>query len=129
MYSGQNQSLYNNSPYKESGGNYNESSAGFIQPPMQPPRKKPLSPWIKFGIPAFIVIAVAAVVGGVLATRKNLSSNNGTTAGSGGSKGGNGTPSASGGNNGAPINTATDLQAAGRFAAATNSLYMIPVYP
>ncbi|KAG2014283.1 heparinase II/III family protein [Coprinopsis cinerea AmutBmut pab1-1] len=119
-----------NTPYKEGGAGFNESSTGFIQPPRAPvPKKKGVSPWIKFGVPVIIVIAIAAVVGGVLGSRKSSSDSgddgdsDGSTSGGKGGKGGSGSSGTPG------VATATDKLDAGRFATATNSKYMIPVYP
>ncbi|TFK22803.1 heparinase II/III family protein [Coprinopsis marcescibilis] len=131
---------YDNTPYKESNAAYAESSTGFL-PPRGPvaPQKRGLSPWIKFGVPIFIVVAVGAVVGGVLGSRKSSTSGtgNGTTAGGAAGNNGNGngnggrpaTGTGAGSGNNLAIATATDLLAAGRFAVTTNTQYMVPVYP
>lgn len=117
---------YNNNPYRDGGAGYNDSSVGFIQPQAPIQRKKGVSPWIKFGLPVLVVVAIAAVVGGILGTRKS-SSEDESASSSGGSKGGKGDDGKI--NSSAPIATATDKLAAGRFAVETQSKYMIPVYP
>ncbi|KAF8167740.1 chondroitin AC/alginate lyase [Crassisporium funariophilum] len=107
----------NQSPYG-SGDPYYNASTGFITPP-QAPVKKRTSNWIKIGIPVLIVIIIAAVVGGVLGSRK--STNNSNTSGSGSGSGTVGGAAAS--------SVASAKLALGRFATATDSLYMVPVYP
>ncbi|KAG2008563.1 heparinase II/III family protein [Coprinopsis cinerea AmutBmut pab1-1] len=117
-----------NTPYKEVG--FSDSSTGFIQPPQPPvPRthKKRISPWIKFGVPALIVIAIAAIVGGVLGSRKKSSDKNDDGNSEDSTDGGKDKNTDSGSLPG--IATVTDKLEAGRFATATNSKYMIPVYP
>jgi len=111
-------------PYPAGGAEYNESSTGFIQPPAAAPKKKGLSPWIKFGIPVAIVVIVAAVVGGVLGSKKSTgdADKDGESDTSGKDK--DEKVSATG-----AILTATAVNDAGRFATATNVQFMIPVYP
>ncbi|KAJ3516886.1 hypothetical protein NMY22_g14095 [Coprinellus aureogranulatus] len=104
----------NNSPYGASNAAYGESSTGFINNSI-PQKKKGLSPWIKFGIPVLIVVVVAAVVGGVLGTRKK-SGDGASSSGSGSSGDKDGAVDSK-----APIATATDILAAGVFATATQS--------
>src|SRR5690242_9490156 len=111
----------NNSPYGSSNPAYTEPSTGFINPHAAP-KKKGLSPWIKFGVPVLLAVIIAGVVGGVVATRKK--SGDGTTSSGSGSAGGKESVDSK-----APIATATDVLAAGVFATATNSKYMIPIYP
>ncbi|KAJ7492779.1 chondroitin AC/alginate lyase [Mycena latifolia] len=88
--------------YGSGGAYYNESSAGFITP--QRHNKKRTSNWIKFGIPVLLLIIAGGVVGAILATRK---------------KGNSSTAAAS----------ASAKLEVGRFATATNSEYMMPIYP
>jgi len=101
------------SPYGTGTPQYNESQSGFITPLPSP--KKRTSNWIKFGIPALIIIIIAGVVGGVVGSRK---SNKDASSSSGSSASGAAASSA-----------ASAKLAAGRFAVSTNSEYMIPVYP
>ncbi|KAJ2930733.1 hypothetical protein H1R20_g6367, partial [Candolleomyces eurysporus] len=112
-----------NSPYGNNDPAFTESATGFINPQGQavPPKKRGLSPWIKFGIPVALVVIVAAVVGGVLGSRKSSSSS------SSGSNSGKATGDEVPSN--APVATATNVLAAGRFATATDSKYMVPIYP
>jgi len=110
------------SPYGNAG--YSESSAAFI-PSSQGATSKPkkgLSPWVKFGVPVAIVVIAGAVVAGIFLSKKNSST---SADGKGGLAGGKDASVDSK----APIATATDLLAAGRFATATNTKYLVPVYP
>jgi hypothetical protein len=117
---------YNNNPYMEGGAGYNDSSVGFIQPQQPISRKKAgVSPWIKFGLPVLVVVAIAAVVGGILGTRKSTTDGDASSSSSGESKGGKDDKV----NSSAPIATATGKLEAGRYATATQSKYMIPIYP
>lgn len=105
-----------NHPYG-AGDPYYAESTGYITP-QKPAVKRGTSNWIKIGVPVLIVVIVAAVVGGVLGSR---AANKNTSASSNGNSG-----SSSGDNNspGASVN----LDEA-RFATATNSKYMQPLYP
>ncbi|KAF9527790.1 heparinase II/III family protein [Crepidotus variabilis] len=104
------------SPYGSGDPFYNEST-GYITP--QPAAKKAgTSPWIKFGIPVAIVIIIAAVVGGVVGSRHSSSSSS-----SSGASGGSKDPAA------AASSAASVKSALGRYATATNSKYMVPIYP
>ncbi|KAJ7681786.1 chondroitin AC/alginate lyase [Mycena rosella] len=104
----QNQASYSNNRYDE---------AGFVTPAG---RKKRTSNWIKFGIPLLILVIVAAVVGGVLGSRSKKSSSS-SAAASGGSS-----PEQSA----AAASSAVSAKLAiGRFATATNSEFMQPIYP
>lgn len=98
------------SPYNSGDPYYNESS-GFITPS---PAKKGTSNWIKFGIPVAIIVIVGAVVGGVLGSR----SSHGGSGGGGGKAAGNAESSA-----------ASVKAQLGRYATATNSDYLMPIYP
>jgi hypothetical protein len=101
-------------PYGAGDPFYNESS-GFIAPHAG---KKRTNNWIKIGVPVLILVIIGAVVGGVLGSRSGKSK----AAGSGGS--GN-----SGSDTAAESSAASVKLAVGRFATATNSKYMMPVYP
>lgn len=102
----------NNSPY----GNASHSeSAGFIAPASG--AKRGVSPWIKFGIPVGVVVILAAVLGGVLGSRASRNSDASAAADSSSSAAAAASSAAS---------AAHDL---GRFATATNSEFMVPVYP
>jgi uncharacterized membrane protein len=98
------------SPYASGDPYYNESS-GFITPSSP---KKGTSNWIKFGIPVAVIVIVGAVVGGVLGTR----SSHGGSGGGGGKAAGNAESSA-----------ASVKAQLGRYATATNSEYLMPIYP
>ncbi|KAJ7102093.1 heparinase II/III family protein [Mycena belliarum] len=89
--------------YGSGGQYYNDSSAGFITPGPQR-RKKQTSNWIKIGIPVLVLLIAGGVVGAILATRKKGTSSSASVASGGKTE-------------------------AGRFATATNSEYMIPIYP
>jgi hypothetical protein len=102
------------SPYGSGDPYYNESS-GYITP--HPAPKKGKSNWIRFGVPLLIVVIVAAVVGGVLGSRKSSSKD--TAASSSSSSGSAAQASAA----------ASAQKAIGIFATATNSYYMVPIYP
>lgn len=105
------------SPYGSGDPYYNESS-GFITPH---PAKKRTSNWIKIGVPVLILVIIGAVVGGVLGSRSHKSSNNnnGGSSGSSGSQSGESAASSA-------VSVKLDV---GRFATATNSAYMMPIYP
>ena len=102
-----------NSPYGSGDPYYNEST-GFITP-SQP--KKGTSKWIKIGIPVAVVVIAAAVVGAIFGIRasKNSSSSSSTSSGTSGD-------SSSG-------STASSGDGTGIFAVATDSLYLLPIYP
>lgn len=101
----------NNSPYANAS---HSESAGFIAPASG--AKRGVSPWIKFGIPVGVVVIVAAVLGGVLGSRASHNSNAAAAA-----------SSASG--EAAASSAASAAHDLGRFATATNSEFMVPVYP
>jgi hypothetical protein len=107
------QGLTANHPYG-AGDPYYAESTGFITP-QQPLKKKGLSNWIKIGVPVLILVIVAAVLGGVLGSR---AANNKDAASSDSSNGG------AAHSPGASIN----LEEA-RFATATDSQYLEPLYP
>lgn len=95
--------------YNESSDqNFSESSVGFIAP--QARTKKRTSNWIKFGIPALLLVLIAGgVVGAIIATRKNKGSSSAASSGTG--------------------TGSSNLDTDGIFATATNSEFMMPVYP
>lgn len=100
------------SPYASGDPYYNESS-GFITPATP---KKGTSNWIKFGIPVAVIVIIGAVVGGVLGSRSSHGSSGG--GGGGGKAAGKAESSA-----------ASVKNELGRYATATNSDYLMPVYP
>jgi hypothetical protein len=81
------------------------------------PRRR-ISNWIKIGVPVLLVVILAAVLGGVLGSRAANKNSDSSSSSSGSSSGGN-----SGNNAGGTITSG------GRFAVATNSEFMVPVYP
>lgn len=94
-------------------------------PPTAFHRKKPagLNPWIKYGVPVAIVAVIALVFGAIFGAKgsKRSASPSATAAAAPAEPSETGPTEA--------IATATNLLAAGRFATATDSKYMIPVYP
>ncbi|KAI6095512.1 chondroitin AC/alginate lyase [Pisolithus croceorrhizus] len=98
------------SPYGSGDPYYNEST-GYVTP--HRPQVKKTSNWIKFGVPAAIVIIVGVVVGAVLGTRAANKNASESAAGSSAAA-----TSAIGAKN--------DL---GIFPTGTDSLYMLPLYP
>jgi hypothetical protein len=100
----------NHSPYGSGDPYYNESS-GFITPL---PAKKRTSNWIKIGVPVLILVIIGAVVGGVLGSRSKSKSNAATS---------------SAGGDAAASSAASIKLDIGRFATATNSEFMMPIYP
>ena len=100
------------SPYG-SGDPYYNASTGYITPASP---KKPLNKWIKFGIPAAIVVIAGAVVAGVVASRHhshNSSSQSSSTSG----------------NPAAASSAVSAKNAVGIFPTATDSEFMVPIYP
>ncbi|EMD41934.1 hypothetical protein CERSUDRAFT_110490 [Gelatoporia subvermispora B] len=102
------------SPYGSGDPYYNEST-GFITPPKPPQRK---NNWLKIGVPVLIVVVVAAVVGGVLGSRSH---DNKSAAASGTQASATGAAAAS--------QAVSIKQALGVLPTATDSLYLLPVYP
>ena len=94
-------SLYDKteSPYSSRDPYYNQSSGYIAQP-----AEKHTSKWIKIGIPILILAIIGGAVGGILLSRNHKAS-------------------ASGGS------SASAAASVGIFAAATNSFYMVPIYP
>jgi len=80
------------------------------------PKKKGVSPWIKFGIPIALVVVAAAVVGGVVGARKSHNASASVINGPNGN--GNG-----GGGGGGDAQNALRV-----FPVSTNS-YELPIYP
>lgn len=103
----------NNSPYG-SGDPYYSASTGYITPA---PMKKRTSNWIKFGVPVLIVVIIAAVVGGVLGSRAHKN-NSSSAAGASSPQG-----------EAAASNAASIKNAIGVYPTATDSLYLLPIYP
>lgn len=97
------------SPYGSADPNKIESTGYIAQP-----HRKGVSNWIKIGVPVAILVVVGAVVGGVLGSRKHSdsSSNPGSAAASS-----------------AASSAASAKKEIGLFATATNSEYMMPIYP
>ncbi|TFK30808.1 heparinase II/III family protein [Coprinopsis marcescibilis] len=87
--------------------------------------KKPTSKWIKIGLPVAIVAAVivAAVLGGVLGSRAAArnAENRSAEANTNDKPGGNADAN--------PRPTNNNNAAIGRFATATNTQFMVPIYP
>lgn len=108
------QGLNANHPYA-AGDPYYAESTGFITP-QQAVKKRGMSNWIKFGVPLLIVVVVAAVLGGVLGSRK---SNNDAATSTSGNSSDSGTHGSG---------AALDLSDS-RFATATDSKYLEPLYP
>ncbi|KAJ7726399.1 heparinase II/III family protein [Mycena metata] len=97
----------------------NHNGSGFITPAT---RRKRTSNWIKFGIPVLLIVIVAAVVGGVLGSRKknNNSSSSAVTS----------SPQQSAASASAAAGAAASAKLAlGKYATATNSEFMMPIYP
>lgn len=104
-----------NSPYSQGspyGSTHNADpsrleSTGFIAG--GPTSKKGVSKWIKIGVPVALLIIIAAVLGGVLGSRHHSSSASAASA--------------------AASSAASAQKAIGVYATATNSEYMMPIYP
>lgn len=107
----------NPSPYGSGDPYYNESS-GFITPH---PAKRRTSNWIKFGIPVLVIVIIGAVVGGVVGSRHKNNNNSVSSSSNQGAGSSSGEAAAS--------SAASAKLAIGRFATATDSFYMVPVYP
>ncbi|KAK7053258.1 hypothetical protein VNI00_003884 [Paramarasmius palmivorus] len=97
------------SPYVDSSTN---ESTGFVSPE-ESPQKKRTSPWIKWVLPAIIVVLViiGAVLGGVLGSRASRKDSQSRSA------------------EAAASSAASARAEVGRFAQATNSEFMVPIYP
>lgn len=104
------QSVHNqHQVYQNNDPAFNQST-GFISPPK--PQKR-TSKWIKIGIPVAVLVIAAAVVAGVVASRKKSS----------------GSAASASSSSAAAAASASAKLAVGVFATATNSEYMIPIYP
>ncbi|KAG5644525.1 hypothetical protein DXG03_008267 [Asterophora parasitica] len=103
------------SPYGSGDPYYNEST-GFITPQTA---KKRTNNWVKIGVPVLIIVIIGAVVGGVLGSRSSSKSEGSKGSSSSGSKG---DPAAA-------SSVASAKLEIGRFATATNSEYLMPIYP
>ena len=78
------------------------------------PGKKPINKWILYGIP--LILAIGGLIAGiVIGTHKNTKSNSGTA-------GSNDVP-------GSASSAVSAKLAIGRFATATDSEFMVPLYP
>ena len=108
-HGGSSADLLDNSPYYHQSSGYIQSSA---------PGKKPISKWIKWGLPLFIVAAIAGIVVGVIVGRKNTNRSSSAS----GATGSNGVP-------GSASSVVSAKLSMGRFATATDSEFMVPVYP
>ncbi|KAJ7085693.1 chondroitin AC/alginate lyase [Mycena belliarum] len=102
---GQNHASYADNRYGDS---------GYITPAG---RKKRTSNWIKFGIPVLLVVIIAVAVGVVVGSRKKSSSPAASAAASAASA------------SAAASSAASAKLAIGRFATATNSEFLMPIYP
>lgn len=112
-----NANLHANSPYGSGDPYYNESS-GFITP--QKPKKQ-ISNWVRFGIPVLIVVIIAAVVGGVVASHHHNSNDSSSAAAAASTS----QPTGS-----AAVSQAISVKnAIGIYPTATDSYYMLPLYP
>ena len=102
----------NSTPYG-SGDPYYNSSTGYITPANP---KKSASKWIRFGVPVVVVVIAGAVVAAVLATRHHGN--------------GSGTSSKSDSGNPAAASSAISAKnAIGVYPTATDSEFMVPLYP
>ena len=101
----------NSSPYGSGDPYYNEST-GFITPSNP---KKGTSKWLKIGLPVAVVVIAAAVVGAIFGIRasKDSSSSSSSKSSSADSSGSSGSSN----------------DGTGMFATATDSLYLLPIYP
>ncbi|KZP04495.1 hypothetical protein FIBSPDRAFT_843895, partial [Athelia psychrophila] len=91
-------------------------STGFITAPAGA-KKGGVSKWIKIGVPVLILVIVGAVLGGVLGSRHHNSNSSTSSSASASSASAAASSAASAGN------------ALGVFATATNSEFMMPIYP
>lgn len=101
-----------------SGDPYYTASTGYITP--QPAPKKGLSKWIKIGVPLLVLATIAAVIGGVLGSRAKKSV---------GTNSSNGSSTGSSTGEAAASSVASVKLEIGRFATATDSEFMMPIYP
>jgi hypothetical protein len=97
-----------------SGDPYSNSSTGFISP-TNAKKSVGKNKWIKFGVPVGVLVVAGAVVAAVLATRHHGHNS-----------------SSSSKNSGSPAAASSAISAknaVGVFATATNSEFMVPLYP
>lgn len=107
----QQQQYPNSSPYG-SGDPYYNQSTGYITPQSAPKKRSNV---LKWAIPLAILVVIGAVVGVVLGLRASKNS-----------KGGNGSTQSA---EAAASSAASAKLEVGRFATATNSEFMVPLYP
>jgi hypothetical protein len=101
------------SPYG-SGDPYYNSSTGYITPP-NPKKSLGKNKWLKIGVPVGVLVIAGAVVGAVLATRHHGHNS--------------GSSSNNSGNPAAASSAISAKNAVGMFPTATNSEFMVPLYP
>lgn len=104
--------IHQPTPYGSGDPYYNEST-GFITPSKA---KKGTSKWLKIGLPVGILVIAGAVVGIVLGLRAHDKSSSSSSSNNTGSSGNSNSASGSKNN-------------LGLFATATDSQYMLPIYP
>ncbi|KAJ2919343.1 hypothetical protein MD484_g1161, partial [Candolleomyces efflorescens] len=92
---------------------YAQVGTGVVRP------RRRISNWIKIGVPILLVVILAAVLGGVLGSRAANKNSDSSSSSSG--------SSSNGGHSG--NNAGGSITSGGRFAVATNSEFMVPVYP
>ncbi|KAJ7582584.1 chondroitin AC/alginate lyase [Mycena floridula] len=90
-----------------------ESNAGLVSG-----SQKRTSNWIKIGIPVAVLVIVGAVVGGVLGSRAHKNNSSASSSSNSGSE-----------NPAAASSAVSAKNAVGLFATATNSEFMVPIYP
>jgi hypothetical protein len=98
-----------------SGDPYYNLSTGFVTPTTPPKKSIGQNKWFKFGVPVGVLVIAGAVVAAVLATRHHGHNS-----------------SSSSNNNGSPASASSAISAknaVGVFATATNSEFMVPLYP
>ena len=103
-------SIEHQTPFGTGDPYYNSSTTDFIS---STPRKRPRrNNWVKIVVPIIVIIVIAgAVLGGVLGTRKSKVKN-----------------AASVGSSGAASSAISAKNSIGRFATATDSEFMMPIY-
>ncbi|CAK5267623.1 unnamed protein product [Mycena citricolor] len=106
------QSSHNHQVYQNEDPAFYQST-GYITP--APAKPKRTSKWIKVGIPILVILIAVGVVVGILVSRHKSGSASSTSSSSSSSA--------------AAAASASAKLAAGVLATATNSLFMIPVYP
>lgn len=110
-----------NSPYAAGDPYYNQST-GYISPPNnEKPKGKSTSKWIKFGIPIALLVIIAVVVGAVVGVKESKKSSTSSSPAA--------QSAAAAAQSSSSVNAVLAELATGKFAAATNSLYMVPIWP